>query len=342
MDFLEGTPICWLSQATAGVAPVRKSGRITQISRGSAHIRIFDDEVKAWICLRVKPISLRRIKESALAELEELERKYPVVRIDANPFNGAAPALTQSPGAPKPADRESLVRMEVQVRRKDADLVLEVTRALADPSEADAVRALLRTHFGTNSDLFAQLKETPAPGRLHSPHPDLDVRVAYRVLVMRDKCATLARKLGISSPMVRARVRRGVECALSHAADPALKPFGFESIPMLRRRALALQPALERVFLYISKQKPKKTSEEMTDQERCMGRSLRDLPPEFDVRLAYRVLIGNEDCEVVGQALGVSGQRVRQRVENGVKLALDHAADPQLERLRSVTLSGLR
>jgi hypothetical protein len=60
------------------------------------------------------------------------------------------------------------------------------------------------------------------------------------------------------------------------------------------------------------------------------------------VRLAYRVLVGEEKCDTVGRTLGVTGVRVLQRVRNGVKLALDQAADPQLDWLRTVSLRCLR
>jgi hypothetical protein len=44
--------------------------------------------------------------------------------------------------------RRGFVRLEVQVRKEDADLVRSVASALADPERAAEARALLRPHFG--------------------------------------------------------------------------------------------------------------------------------------------------------------------------------------------------
>ena len=141
-----------------------------------------------------------------------------------------------------------------------------------------------------------------APGRSRGRHPDLDLR-----------------KLGVNSFTVRERVRRGVDVALDHAADPALERYRFESIPMLRRRAAALRPALEKAFLHISAERAKQNACEEKVKEPRAGRYSRDVPPDFDVRLAYRVLVGEEKCDTVARTLGVTGERVLQRVRNGVK-----------------------
>src|SRR5438034_7809163 len=104
---------------------------------------------------------------------------------------------------------------------------------------------------------------------------------------------------------------------------------------MLRRKASILRPALEKAFLQVSKEKGRQRAIEERIKEPRTGRYSRDVPPDFDVRLAYRVLVQGEKSDTVGMALGITGERVLQRVRNGVKLALDYAADPQLDRLRS-------
>jgi hypothetical protein len=349
MQLQVGMPICWVYQAAAGVPAVRKPGRVTELPTGGVRIRIFDEELNAWAYPVVKPITLRTLDPAAAAALEKLERRVPVSGDEILPHSSTLTAPTQQP-APVPIRDEPPVRFELHVRSKDADLVRCVLRALGDPQRAEATRALLRSHFGREGvegispEPFAPLSEslewTMAPGKLRGRHADLDIRVAYRVLVMRDRCGAVARKLGITSLSVRDRVRRGFDVALDHAADPALERYRRESIPMLRRRAAALRPALEKAFLHISAERAKQKAPDEKTKERRPYR--RDVPLDFDVRLAYRVLVGEEPCDAVGRTLGMTGERVLQRLRNGVNLALDHAADPQLDKLRSVGLRGWR
>jgi hypothetical protein len=44
--------------------------------------------------------------------------------------------------------RKGMLRMEVQVRKDDADLVRDVVKALADPEREVEARAFLRERFG--------------------------------------------------------------------------------------------------------------------------------------------------------------------------------------------------
>jgi hypothetical protein len=56
-----------------------------------------------------------------------------------------------------------LARLEVYVRRDDAALVRNVIRALANPDQEQATRALLREHFGTGQAQGLKALLTAAP-----------------------------------------------------------------------------------------------------------------------------------------------------------------------------------
>jgi hypothetical protein len=62
--------------------------------------------------------------------------------------------------------RLGIVRVEVQVHRRDAALVRDVARALNAPQHADAARALLSARFmaGSAQGLKALLAEAPLEG----------------------------------------------------------------------------------------------------------------------------------------------------------------------------------
>jgi hypothetical protein len=62
--------------------------------------------------------------------------------------------------------REGIVRVEIQVRKEDADLLRDVARALGAPEEAEGTRALLRAHFGARrvQGLKALLAAAPLEG----------------------------------------------------------------------------------------------------------------------------------------------------------------------------------
>jgi hypothetical protein len=62
--------------------------------------------------------------------------------------------------------RRGFVRVEVQVRKEDADLVRSVAGALADPDRAVEARALLRHRFGQApaKGLKALLASAPLEG----------------------------------------------------------------------------------------------------------------------------------------------------------------------------------
>jgi len=344
-------PICWVHQAAAGVAAVRKPGRVMDFMAGGVRICVFDEEINAWAYPVVKPITLRNIDPAAMAALEGFERRVPVAGLESCRYN-SAPAMPSGCSSPEPHTDEPPVRLELHMGRKDVDLVRRVVHALGDPQRAEAIRAQLGLQVGREggeefspvslASLSGTIEQAMPQGRFRGSHPYLDGKVAYRVLVMRGRCRTVAQKLGVTSLTVRDRVRRGVVVALDHAADPALEPYRYESVPMLRRKASILRPALEKAFLQVSKEKGRQRAIEERIKEPRTARYSRDVPPDFDVRLAYRVLVQGEKSDTVGMALGITGERVLQRVRNGVKLALDYAADPQLDRLRSAGLPGLR
>jgi hypothetical protein len=62
--------------------------------------------------------------------------------------------------------RQGVVRVEVQVRRQDADLVRRVAGALTDPTREAEARALLRQRFGDSpaGGLKALLAAAPLEG----------------------------------------------------------------------------------------------------------------------------------------------------------------------------------
>ena len=61
--------------------------------------------------------------------------------------------------------RQGLTRVEVTVNRKDADLVRDVAKALRDPKEAPAARALIQNHFGSSTPDFKEyLASAPLEG----------------------------------------------------------------------------------------------------------------------------------------------------------------------------------
>jgi hypothetical protein len=62
--------------------------------------------------------------------------------------------------------RQGVIRVEVQVRKGDADLLRGVAKALTDPAREAETRALLREHFGA-ADAFglkALLAAAPLEG----------------------------------------------------------------------------------------------------------------------------------------------------------------------------------
>lgn len=66
----------------------------------------------------------------------------------------------------KRRQRQGFVRVEVQVRKEDANLVREVASALADPARAEGARALLRESFASarKGGLKALLAAAPLEG----------------------------------------------------------------------------------------------------------------------------------------------------------------------------------
>lgn len=88
MQIAEGMAVCWVVQAAAGGARVRKPGRITEITYGSVRLRVFDDHVNTWVCRRVRRKTLRRLEESALTVFEQLECAFPVARPEDNSLSG--------------------------------------------------------------------------------------------------------------------------------------------------------------------------------------------------------------------------------------------------------------
>ena len=382
MQLREGMPICWVSQPVAGVAAVRKPGRIVELTSGRVRIRTFDEQANAWTYPLVRPITLRDIDERSAALLRQLESTVPVDGGDAEFLGGlqvpnnvstrnveestspisepgkdalspagvqveppsGAPTEPEARGTSESLVDESPVRVEVQVPEDDAWLVRAVARALADPKRAEAAREVLRPRFaGPLAALYERIERTerPAIGRWHGHLPELDIRIAYRVIVLRDRCETVARALQVNLDSVRRRVRCGVDLALDQAADPALERYRYESMPYLRRRAPVLKPVLERAYLSVMEEKAKTGTAPKKAEKRPRGRH-PVLPPELDVRLAYRVVVEREQCEKLARMLGLTETRIRQRVQHGVVLVLDHAADPTLEPLRSEGLQQLR
>ena len=62
--------------------------------------------------------------------------------------------------------QQRMARLEVHVRKDDTALVRNVIRALANPDQEQAARALLREHFGTGQvqGLKALLAAAPLEG----------------------------------------------------------------------------------------------------------------------------------------------------------------------------------
>jgi hypothetical protein len=382
MQLREGMAICWVFQPVAGVAAVRKPGRIMELTSGQVRIRTFDEQAKQWTYPLVKPLTLRDIDERAAALLKQLESTFPFDEADAEFFGGPqgrnsscignleeriSPLLKQGEEARSPARTEAEtaggvpaelkargaseslvdelpVRVEVHVSEDDAWLVRAIARALADPQRAEAAREVLRPRFaGPLAALYERIERTerPATGRWHGHLPELDIRIAYRVIVMRDRCEAVAHALEVNLESVRRRVRCGVDLSLDRAADPALERFRYESMPYLRRRAPVLKPVLERAYLSVMEEKAKAATAPKKAAKRPRGRQ-PVLPPELDVQLAYRVVVEREQCEKLARMLGLTETRVRQRVRRGIVLVLDQAADPTLEPLRSEGLQQLR
>src|SRR5881392_3957249 len=77
-----GMPICWVHQAAAGVAAVRKPGRVMGFMAGGVRICVFDEEINAWAYPVVKPITLRNIDPAAMAALEGFERRVPAAGLE--------------------------------------------------------------------------------------------------------------------------------------------------------------------------------------------------------------------------------------------------------------------
>lgn len=74
-----------------------------------------------------------------------------------------------APGAHLAAHRRrqrsrGLQRLEVQVRVEDAALVRAIVAALADPAQAEAVRASLHDRFAPRPSLKALLEAAPLDG----------------------------------------------------------------------------------------------------------------------------------------------------------------------------------
>ncbi|WP_203072572.1 hypothetical protein [Falsiroseomonas ponticola] len=74
-----------------------------------------------------------------------------------------------APGANLAAHRRrqrsrGLQRLEVQVRVEDAALVRAIVAALADPAQAEAVRASLTDRFAPRPGLKALLEDAPLDG----------------------------------------------------------------------------------------------------------------------------------------------------------------------------------
>lgn len=61
--------------------------------------------------------------------------------------------------------RQGLIRVEVTVHNRDADLVRNVARALRDPNEAPSARALIDAHFAKEAPDFKEyLASAPLEG----------------------------------------------------------------------------------------------------------------------------------------------------------------------------------
>ena len=89
--------------------------------------------------------------------------------------------------------RQGLVRVELQVRKKDAAFVRGVAKALVDPAREAEARSLLKTRFATHHFDRGEKLPQPVPA-LQSPFARLVSISCIPLICMNNSCARQPRR----------------------------------------------------------------------------------------------------------------------------------------------------
>ena len=243
MQHQKGMAVCWCIQPMARVRPNLIPGRVIGIEPGYVRIRVFEAETECWIERPVRPVTLRRIGPQQSALLEKQEATWPVPGLG----NGSKGESKQAVDLTQPTKPATVILSDAAPEVPSRGRVQ--TTAVAGPDNArqrerrQTSETPRRRSLGEISDLRESV------GRVGDPDTDLNIRLAYRVLVMGESLGRAGSQAGVSRQRVQQRVRLGVVAALKRTTDPNLKSLRDHGLPMLRRHASALKPVLEMAFL---------------------------------------------------------------------------------------------
>lgn len=281
MEYQKGEAVCWSLQPAARVPVIQIPGRMVGTKPGYVVIRVFDVQESRWIDRPVRPITLRKIGPKQAALLREQEAVWPIASstVVQNPiekrtnsleklaapeglgtnalFAAASPTVNQCkvdkpentikrpavPGALETNAPASEARPEAQ------DPTCHITRRQLSAGQQGQWSAPGNTKRNRSLERITDLRASI--GRVRDPDIDLNLRLAYRVLIAGETLDRVAKLAGVTRERVRQRVRDGVTAALSSVPDPTLKGLCKESLTTLRHHASELKPALENAFLAI-------------------------------------------------------------------------------------------
>lgn len=240
MQHQVGMAVCWCIQPMARVQPYQIPGRIVGLERGYVCIRVFDEERARWIKGAVRPITVRGITPQQLTLLEQQEATWPVTL----PSGSGEMGQNQEDSANR-FGNFMRSRSQVRLRSTGGQGDLNVRIASANTLPGASQRSLPSSKPQRSLEEISDLRESI--GRVRDPDTDLAIRLAYRVLIVGE---TLGR-VGLLAEMSRERVRQYLRLGVIYACkgDPKLEKLLHKPLPVLRRHAPVLKPALQTAFL---------------------------------------------------------------------------------------------